>query len=111
MPFLQEYVCPDGHRTSHLHMGSRDTVDPTITCCEKLYFYNDGDEVSKTCGLTAEKTMSAPRIKTIVKGNSDFNERERERLTDRANKWSESPQGKQAKVESIERQLKKGHWV
>lgn len=41
-----EYLCPDGHRTASLE--DRDNASPFLPCA---------------CGLDAERTMSAPRLK------------------------------------------------
>lgn len=106
MPWIAEYVCDAGHRFSHLHEGTRETT-PEFVPCE----YTVIDREPTKCPRLAEKVISAPRIKTIARGNGDYRERERERLEQRSKEWDKSKAGKQSKLDTIERRLKKGEVV
>lgn len=108
MPFMAEYACEYGHRFEHLHMGKRDECPDYLPCEGKLHVVDPVTQlaVEKTCSRMAERAISAPVVETIVKGNSDFNERQRERLEKRAADWSQSKAGKNTKMDAIERQIK-----
>ena len=125
MPVLCEYVCEYGHRFEHMHMGKRDEI-PDYLPCEGMTestsyqrhealegvkydtFTQMGPPALKRCSRMAERAVSAVRAKTIVRGNGDFLEREKERLTKRSQEYDKSNAGKQAKMEAAERRLKNG---
>lgn len=103
LPFIIEYACEYGHRFDHTHMGPGETAPQYMPC--------QGVREEVTCPRLAERVTSAPRVKVINRGNLDFNERERERLTKRSQEWDNSKQGKDTKMEAIERQTKNKNFV
>lgn len=109
MPFMLEYACEYGHRFDHLEMGSREDAKDYIPC-EGWITKQDGEAVvvQAKCPRLAEKVVSAVRAKTVVRGNGDFLEREKERLTKRSQEYDKSSAGKNAKMEATERRIKNG---
>ena len=96
MPWSQSYRCLDGHEFEYLHMGPRETCPQFIPC--------EGSEVA--CGRLAEKSVSTPFLKTIVRGNHDFAEREKSRLTAQSQEhWKR--EGRHEAVDRIRMRRKK----
>lgn len=118
MPWMFDYLCECGHKFDNLHMGSRDEVPEYLPCTGYISQHMKpaslGDSSTPLqptlvkCSRLAQRTVSAVRSNTIVKGNSDFLPREKERLTKRSQDYDNSVKGKQAKLEATERRLKAG---
>jgi len=130
MPFLQEYECFEKHhRFEYMHMGSRDTLPEIIACefvvetsvdyvCEHKSGTADLVEAipvaqhSRICGYSARPIISAPgAIQTIVKGNGDYDVRERERLEQRAAEHGRTKNEMDRRRDLLERRLRQGYPV
>jgi hypothetical protein len=89
-------------------MGSRDTLPEKIACEAS---FDAGEGAAMACGEDATPILSAVTAQTIVRGNSDFLVREKERLTKRAEEYDKSHKGKQAKMDAVQRRVKAGEIV
>lgn len=98
MPFLLDYECSKGHRFEHM-AANRESAPRWIACrvcypvmredvAAELHLYDEDDIPCIIAGEPAKRAFpvisgrAAPV--TIVKGNGDFAERERDRLHKRA---------------------------
>lgn len=78
--------------------------DGDVETCGALL--SNGGPNSWCCTGIMEERMAAPRVKTIVRGNADYAERERARLTQRSNEhWNR--QGKDEAHDRQQMQIKK----
>lgn len=121
MPFIQDYECEAGHRQEHMHMGSRATAPEKIVCsvCEPVCLidaaYEERLSISDLAAIKPRERFAYPVIsmstppQTIVRGNGDFSDRERERLTKRSNDhWrTKGLEEARANVEKVVRQYRK----
>lgn len=119
MPFMQDYECEAGHRQEHMHMGSRATAPTHIVCTDcpsepaetenrRALSEQDHAEIYEPALAYPVISMATPP-QTIVRGNGDFSDRERERLTKRSNEhWrTKGLEEARANVEKVTRQYQK----
>jgi hypothetical protein len=110
-PRYLDFVCPScSHQLNRLVETNDDDTPLNAELCDNPELF-PADEAQPPgycrAGLEHRDTMGIGYMKTITKGNSDFNERERERLEKRADDhWKR--EGRHEAIE-VEKSLFKKH--